>query len=171
MTKSRLKKAGLPVTKLFAVIKNREQLFRFDWESLPDSFVLKPNRGLGGEGILITYGRKKNGAYVLPLNREATVDTLFQHVSNILDGNFSLSGGSDSAFFEERLKIHPVFKLYTYKGIPDIRVICYNRVPVMAMLRLPTRESGGKANLHQGGIGVGIIRRYHLCGFQGKEFK
>jgi len=28
--------------------------------------------------------------------------------------------------------------------------------PVMAMLRLPTRQSGGKANLHQGAIGVGV---------------
>ena len=29
-------------------------------------------------------------------------------------------------------------------------------VPVMAMIRLPTRQSDGKANLHQGAIGVGI---------------
>jgi alpha-L-glutamate ligase-like protein len=28
--------------------------------------------------------------------------------------------------------------------------------PIMAMLRLPTRQSGGKANLHQGAIGVGV---------------
>jgi hypothetical protein len=26
----------------------------------------------------------------------------------------------------------------------------------MAMLRLPTKESGGRANLHQGGIGTGV---------------
>jgi hypothetical protein len=35
-------------------------------------------------------------------------------------------------------------------------VIVYNKVPVMAMLRLPTKESSGKANLQQGAIGVGI---------------
>src|SRR5262249_51187014 len=28
--------------------------------------------------------------------------------------------------------------------------------PVMAMLRLPTRASDGRANLHQGGIGTGV---------------
>lgn len=155
-TKRKLRKAGLPVTKLYATIKDREQLYNFDWESLPNSFVLKPNRGLGGEGILITFGKKKNGAWVLPLNQEVTADTLFQHASNILDGNFSLTNSPDIAFFEERLKIHPAFKLYTYKGIPDIRVIVYNRVTVMAMLRLPTKESRGKANIHQGGIGIGI---------------
>jgi hypothetical protein len=32
----------------------------------------------------------------------------------------------------------------------------YNKVPVMAMLRLPTKESDGKANLQQGAVGVGI---------------
>jgi len=35
-------------------------------------------------------------------------------------------------------------------------VIVFNKVPVMAMLRLPTEESNGKANLHQGAVGVGI---------------
>jgi hypothetical protein len=48
------------------------------------------------------------------------------------------------------------FKPYSFRGIPDIRVIVYNRVPVMAMLRLPTHESGRKANLNRGAIGVGI---------------
>lgn len=156
MTKKRLKKAGLPASRLLAVIKNREELYNFDWEKLPNSFVLKPNRGLGGDGILITFGRKKNGAWVMPGNKEATIDTFFQHTSNILDGNFSITGSSDTAFIEERLKINQTFKLYAYKGIPDIRVVVFNRVPVMAMLRLPTKQSEGKANLHQGGIGIGI---------------
>jgi hypothetical protein len=42
------------------------------------------------------------------------------------------------------------------KGIPDIRVIVFNHVPVMAMLRLPTKESDGKANLQHGALGLGI---------------
>lgn len=81
---------------------------------------------------------------------------LKNHVRNILDGSFSLSGVSDTAFFEERLKLLKLFKPYAFKGIPDIRVIVYNKVPIMAMLRLPTKDSGGKANLQQGAIGVGI---------------
>lgn len=40
--------------------------------------------------------------------------------------------------------------------MPDIRIIVLMGYPVMAMLRLPTRQSGGKANLHQGAIGVGV---------------
>lgn len=156
LTKKVLRKANLPCAKVFATIKNWQEFNSFNWESLPDSFVLKPNRGFGGEGILVTFGRKKNGNWVLPGNREANIDDFKIHVGNILDGNYSLSSAPDIAFFEERLKIHPDFKLYSYKGIPDIRVIVYNKVPVMAMLRLPTKQSGGKANLHQGGVGAGI---------------
>ena len=54
------------------------------------------------------------------------------------------------------LRLHPALAPYAYKGIPDVRVIVYRGQPAMAMLRLPTRQSGGRANLHQGGIGVGI---------------
>lgn len=155
-TKKLLKKHGLPVSGLIGVIKNRKEFYGFDWKSLPASFVLKPNRGLGGEGIFVTFGRKKNGRWVLPLEKDAGVKEVMLRVRNILDGDFSMTNVPDSAFFEERLKIHPAFKLYSYKGVPDIRVIVYNKVPVMAMLRLPTKSSRGTANLHKGGLGLGI---------------
>lgn len=155
-TKQLLKKAGLPVAKKIAVIRDRNQFYNFDWNSLTPSFALKPNRGLGGEGIMVTFGRKKNGKWVLPLDREADIEDIKLRVSNILDGDYSITTSPDAAFFEERIKIHPAFKLYSYKGVPDIRIIVYNKVPIMAMLRLPTKESNGKANLHAGGIGVGI---------------
>jgi len=35
-------------------------------------------------------------------------------------------------------------------------VVVFNRIPVMAFLRLPTKESGGRANMHQGAIACGI---------------
>ncbi|OGF33469.1 hypothetical protein A2533_02570 [Candidatus Falkowbacteria bacterium RIFOXYD2_FULL_35_9] len=155
-TKRMLKKNGLPIAKLIAAIKTRDEYDKFDWGSLPDSFVLKPNQGLGGEGIMVTFGRKKNGGWVLPLDRDAELPDIMLRVSNILDGDYSMTSTPDAAFFEERIKIHPTFKLYSYKGVPDIRIIVYNKVPVMAMLRLPTKYSNGKANLHAGGIGVGI---------------
>jgi alpha-L-glutamate ligase-like protein len=49
-----------------------------------------------------------------------------------------------------------VFKEISYQGVPDIRTIVFKGIPVMSMLRLPTQQSDGKANLHQGAIGVGI---------------
>src|SRR5262249_27186724 len=68
----------------------------------------------------------------------------------------SLGGRPDRAIIQERVRLHPAFEPIAYKGIPDIRVVLYRNEPAMAMLRLPTRASSGRANLHQGGIGAGI---------------
>lgn len=153
-----LKKGGISVPELIAKIKTVEELESFDWTKLPNSFALKPNRGFGGEGILVVYGKskKREDAWIKADSSLITIDDLKTHIRNILDGSFSLSNTPDIAFFEARLKLLKLFKPYSFKGIPDIRVIVYNKVPVMAMLRLPTRESNGKANLQQGAIGLGI---------------
>lgn len=153
-----LKQAGIPVPGLIGKIRSSQDIEAFNWASLPDSFALKPNRGFGGEGILVVYARKKNhpDTWVKADGSTVNIDDFKNHIENILDGSFSLSNSPDIAFFEERLKLSKVLKPYTYKGIPDIRVIIFNRVPVMAMLRLPTVASSGKANLQQGAIGVGI---------------
>ena len=153
-----LKKNNLGVSALIGKIRNHEELEAFDWAKLPDSFALKPNRGFGGEGIVVVYARKKGrtDAWVKADGSIITVEDLKSHIRNIIDGSFSLANTPDTAFFEERLKLLKLFKPYSFKGIPDIRVIVFNNVPVMAMLRLPTRASDGKANLQQGAIGVGI---------------
>ncbi|MFZ1736137.1 MAG: sugar-transfer associated ATP-grasp domain-containing protein, partial [Candidatus Moraniibacteriota bacterium] len=153
-----LTKHELPVPALLARIKDAHELENFDWSSLPGSFALKPNHGFGGEGIIVVYGKKKDAehTWIKADGSLATIEDLKTHIRNILDGSFSLANIPDSAFFEERLKLLKLFKPYTFKGVPDIRIIIYNKVPVMAMLRLPTKESGGRANLQQGAIGVGI---------------
>jgi alpha-L-glutamate ligase-like protein len=158
LSKKILKKAGIPVPDLIGKISDVDELEDFDWSSLPESFVLKPNRGFGGEGILVVYGKKKGqeNVWIKADGSLITVDDIKTHIRNIIDGSYSLSGVTDIAFFEQRMKILKLFKPYAYKGIPDIRIIVYNKVPVMAMLRLPTRLSDGKANLQQGAIGSGI---------------
>lgn len=158
LSKKILRKGRIPVPKLIAKIRNFEDLDNFNWNKLPNSFALKPTRGFGGEGIIVVYGKKKNrpDAWIKADGSIITIEDFRNHIHNILDGSFSLSGVPDTAFFEERLRLLKLFKPYSFKGIPDIRVIVYNKVPVMAMLRLPTRESGGKANLQQGAVGVGI---------------
>ena len=157
LCKKVLKKAGLPVSGLLGKIRDIEGLENFNWESLPNSFVLKPNRGLGGEGIVIVFGRnKKTRNWVRADKREVTVEELKLHVRNIFEGSFSLESQPDKAFFEERVKLSRIFKPYCYRGIPDIRIIVFNGIPVMAMLRLPTERSQGRANLHLGGICAGI---------------
>lgn len=158
VTKRFLKKAGVPVPETLAVIRSARGLYGFKWETLPLSFILKPNRGLTGNGIVIIYGKKKRGssAWIGTDRTILRIPDFQEHIRNILDGNFSHTGLPDIAFFEERLKIVKALKPYVYRGIPDIRVVVYNNIPVMAQLRLPTAQSHGKANLHRGAIGVGI---------------
>ncbi len=153
-----LKKAGVPVPKLIKSIKTHEDLENFDFSTLPNSFVLKPNFGFGGEGILVVYGKKKGGEniWIKADRSQVTEDHLRTHIKNILDGSFSRIDTADIAFFEERIQLYQGFKPYAFRGVPDIRVLVYNRVPVMAMVRIPTEASGGTSNLHRGGIGVGV---------------
>jgi alpha-L-glutamate ligase-like protein len=155
-TKRALQKAGIPTPRLFAAISSRQELRNFRWTKLPPSFVLKPNSASGGGGIIVIFGRNKKGNWVKADKSEIFIPHLKSQVLDILDGSFSASSVPDTAFFEQRVKLHAALKPYSVRGIPDVRILVYNLVPVMAMLRLPTEESGGRANLHAGGIGVGI---------------
>ena len=156
-SKKLLKDNDIPTPETIKIIKTRLELEDIDWDSLPNSFVVKPNRGFGGGGILIVYGRKKDSRHWVKSDGSlVTISDIKDHCGNILDGNFSLTNSPDVAMFEERIKIAPFIKHYCFRGVPDIRVVVYNNVPVMAMLRLPTLKSQGRSNIHQGGIGVGI---------------
>jgi alpha-L-glutamate ligase-like protein len=107
---------------------------------------------------MVVYGRKKGNEniWVKADRSKVTEDHLRTHIKNILDGSYSRTDTADVAFFEERIQLYKGFKPYAFRGVPDIRVIVYNRVPVMAMVRIPTEASGGTSNLHRGGIGVGV---------------
>lgn len=154
-SKQFLSARGVPVPRLYATIRTQEDLEKFDFSSLPTSFVLKPNYGFGGEGIIPIVGRK-NGMYEKASGELMSQEQLIEHIGDILDGRFSLSGMTDSAFFEQLVICDDSLAKYSYKGLPDIRIVVHNLIPVMAMLRLPTKESDGKANIHQGAVGVGI---------------
>jgi len=152
-----LKKAGIPTPKLFVKLKNFDDIIHFDWNSLPDAFALKPSRGLGGQGIIVV--KKKSSdqtGWITTQKKKVSISDLKLHALDIIEGAFSLGSFPDVAFAQEYVGRHTVFRKFAYRGTPDIRVIIFNKVPVMAMLRLPTKDSGGRANLHQGAIGVGI---------------
>jgi alpha-L-glutamate ligase-like protein len=159
-TKRALQKAGVPTPRLFVKISSRHELRRFRWTKLPSSFVLKPNASSGGAGITVVFGRNKKGRWVKADKSEIFIPELQRQVMDIIDGNFSANNVADTAIFEQRVRLDAILKPYSVRGVPDIRVLVYNMVPIMAMLRLPTLDSGGRANLHQGGIGVGIDVAY-----------
>jgi alpha-L-glutamate ligase-like protein len=147
---------GVSSPTVFAVANRHSQLRRLDTLFAGrDDLVVKPNRGSAGRGILVLIGR--NGPDYLRHNgTRLTPDDLRQHVSDVLSGMYSLGGRPDAAILQQRVRLHPAFDPVTFQGIPDVRVVLYRGEPAMAMLRLPTKESGGRANLHQGGIGAGV---------------
>ena len=118
-------------------------------------FVIKPAHGSQGKGVLVVKNYA-NGRYVTASGRELKFREVYQHVSNILSGLYSLGGQYDVALIEELVHFSDVFQKYSYQGIPDVRVIVYKGFPAMAMMRLATKESSGRANLHQGAVGVGL---------------
>ncbi|WP_298772424.1 alpha-L-glutamate ligase-like protein [uncultured Shewanella sp.] len=118
-------------------------------------FVIKPAKGSGGKGILVIT-KVEGDRYFKPNGDEVLHDELYRHVSNVLSGLFSLGGNPDVALVEGLIQFDPVFEGYSYEGVPDIRLIVFKGFPVMGMLRLSTAASDGKANLHQGAVGVGI---------------
>jgi alpha-L-glutamate ligase-like protein len=120
-----------------------------------DEFVIKPNRGSAGRGILVV-AEREGDRFIRHNGERLSLDQIRQHLSDILSGMYSLGGRPDRALVQQRIRFHPAFEAIAFQGIPDIRVIVYRNEPAMAMLRLPTRASNGRANLHQGGIGVGI---------------
>jgi alpha-L-glutamate ligase-like protein len=155
-TKKLALNAGIAVPPLFDIIETEQQIKTLAERLAPyDDFVIKPARGSGGDGILV-FKDKVYGRYRQINGKLTTHQELSYHLSCLLSGAYSLGGSSDYAIIEKRVVVDPVFAEVSYEGIPDIRIITLLGYPAMAMVRLPTRQSGGKANLHQGAIGVGV---------------
>lgn len=156
LTKHAAELAGIAVPQLLGVIESPYELNTLSELLEPlDEFVVKPTRGSGGKGILVI-ARRENGKFVKPGGQALELTTIRHYISNILSGVYSLGGKPDTAFIEALVHCVPSLAQYSYEGLPDIRVILFKGFPVMAMLRCPTHSSDGKANLHQGAVGVGI---------------
>jgi alpha-L-glutamate ligase-like protein len=151
--------ASMAVPELYGVISHQADVRRLpEIAGERESFVIKPARGSGGDGIVVITGRsqRKRSSYRMASGVLISEAELMHHTSNIISGQYSLSGNPDSALIEYCVKFDPLFAEVSYQGVPDIRVIVYRGYPIMAMVRLPTRSSDGKANLHQGAVGAGI---------------
>lgn len=156
-TKALAQAYGLSVPETYHVVRNPREAARID-KKLADreSFVIKPACGCGGKGVLVIDGRDGDGRYLKPSGSALTVEDVRHHVANILAGLFSLGGQRDQALVEYRVRPARVLTAISHQGAPDVRVVMLHGYPVMAMLRAATRESDGRANLHQGALGIGI---------------
>jgi alpha-L-glutamate ligase-like protein len=156
LTKRLAEEHQIPTPPLYHVIQYHGDIVGFKM-ALGDQreFVVKPARGSGGSGIVLVGDRTADG--LMKQNGEViSWEDLTYHISDVLSGIYSLEGLEDRALIEALIHPDPVFAAVTFSGVPDIRIVVYRGVPVMGMLRLPTRVSDGKANLHRGAIGVGI---------------
>lgn len=155
-TKDLAQQAGIAVPELYGVVRIQHDLSNLrDTLAGHRNFVIKPAHGAGGDGIIVVRGRQGDD-YLRASGEPLSHAALEHHVSNILSGMFSLGGLPDEAMIEYCVDFDPVFAAITHHGVPDIRTLVFRGVPVCAMVRLPTRESDGKANLHQGAVGAGI---------------
>lgn len=155
--KNFLKKHSIQVPELYAVVSSREELRNFEWNNTRGSFAVKPANGSAGKGIIVIKKHdKKRNVWIDVDDEEYTEEDLDLHVSDILEGRYTTWGSKHAAIIEERIGIHPDLEPYVEIGTPDVRIILYNNIPIMAMTRLPTESSNGRANLDQGAIGLGI---------------
>lgn len=150
--------AGIPVPELYGAIDNHHDVRRLP-AIVADhrDFVVKPAHGSGGDGILVVSARVRDrNVYRLVDGTVLTEEDIEHHLSNIISGQYSLGGIRDVALIEYCVRFDATFAEHSFRGVPDIRVIVFRGYPVMAMVRLPTRASHGKANLHQGAVGAGV---------------
>jgi alpha-L-glutamate ligase-like protein len=156
ITKMRAIEAGIHVPEMYGIISTEKEIENLGKiiEGRSD-FVIKPAQGAGGDGIIVIADRFED-RYRTVSGKLMSHEEIEHQISSILTGLYSLGGHRDRALIEYRVTPDQIFKSISYEGVPDIRIIVLMGYPIMAMLRLPTRQSGGKANLHQGAIGVGV---------------
>jgi len=159
LTKRICQERQIPVPETYAIIERYGDLKRF--EALLGGradFVIKPCAGSEGRGIIVVVGRDATGYFTAGGTHYELPDIRY-HLATILAGLYSLGGQLDRVIVEQRIVRHAAFEQVAVGGTPDIRIILYHYIPVMAMVRLPTQESRGRANLHQGAIAAGIDLR------------
>lgn len=158
-TKRLCERAGLGIPQLLGAIRHPGELGVLrDVADAHAEFVLKPAHGAMGNGVLVVRGRESGRVrrFVQASGRPLDFEGLRFHALETLAGLYALGGQPDQVVVEECLSTHPELDRFSTGGVPDLRVLAYRGVPVMAMLRLPTRRSRGRANLHQGALGVGV---------------
>jgi len=155
--KEALEGNGISCTRSIAVISDYMGLMHFKPQDvLPDAWAIKPARGSQGDGILLAVG-KQGENWVKGSGAVLTPEVVMHHIGRIVDGQFSgESMSEDAALIEPLICADPGLAKLVPEGLPDLRVICLGDQPLMGMVRLPTMESDGKANLHQGAIGAGV---------------
>jgi alpha-L-glutamate ligase-like protein len=155
LTKEIMEAAGVPVPRTYRAYRHLFELERIERDLSPyPEFVIKPAHGRGGGGILVI-AQRQQGAWIGVGGTSYPVEALRRHLSDVIFGVFSFEH-LDAAIIEERIRQLSAVDTLSPFGLADIRVILLQDQPIMAMMRVPTRQSRGRANLHQGALGIGL---------------
>tara|TARA_R110002110_G_scaffold362241_1_gene572033 strand:- start:105732 stop:106691 length:960 start_codon:yes stop_codon:yes gene_type:complete len=146
----------VPTPALQYVVREQHEIRHIQTQlAAHQNFVIKPAKGSGGKGILVVIGRDGE-QFVKSSGARIDIADIRRHMSNTLAGLYSLGGNADVVIVEDLIAFDDCFAGFSHEGVPDVRIIVFRGYPVMAMLRLATHASDGKANLHQGAVGVGL---------------
>ena len=166
-TKQRLEEAGVAVPRTMAVIEDMWGIPEVA-QAVQEPAVIKPAAGSGGGGVLLL--APDGQGFRTPSGRWLTQAAVERHAAEILHGGFSY-GGADRVLIETRLHAHPQVAGLHGEGIADVRVIFVDGHQTLSMLRMPTEESEGRANLHQGGVAAPLDGSGRLGKvFDGRKF-
>jgi len=170
-TKDFLESRWIWVAKTFRIIQNEKELESLTFKSLPESFVVKPNRGFWWEWIIVIKEKTKTWFKTISWE-DISREELYIHTISIIEWKYAITWVSDKAIFEELLEPHKIFdKFLETKWLPDIRIIVFNYVPVLAMIRVPTKESEWKWNLALWAIWIWIDIATWKTNFAYKNWK
>lgn len=157
LCKQHLERAGIATPGSHAVIRYTQEVAQV-YDRLVDcgrGFVVKPARSARGRGVLLCT-RALPDRVILRQTEALPRRELAFHVLRILHGEFSFGMPVDAALIEERITLDKAWILDDLPGEADLRVIVKEGRAIMAMARVPTLVSQGRANLHAGAIGIGI---------------
>ncbi len=155
-TKDFLRANSIAIPETIQIITQHEELNNSIFKELEPPFVVKPNGGFWGKWILVFTTKTSEWNYITNDKQSFSENDLLIHFWEILDWFYSLSWNRDKVVIERKIELDEEIELLWKFGLPDIRIITFNMVPVMAMLRVPTKQSKWKANLHSGACWVWI---------------
>src|SRR3990167_8611554 len=126
-TKKLFIKNNIPTATIIQAFATRKGLKNYSWDLPKEGFAIKPARGYGGEGILVF--KNWDGLSGTTISSRAyTLKQIKSHILDIFDGIYSLQSIPDKAYIEGRIVPHRFFKKFGSMGLPDIRIIVFNKI-------------------------------------------
>ncbi len=154
-TKKLLQDLDIPHPILLDVIKNRKQLKEYSFDKfIWRDFVVKPNKWSKWKWIMICHMIDEEN-----IKASWNIYNIYEfkkQVADILDWKYSLTLWNDKVLIEEKIIPWDDYDIFCEFWLADIRIITRKLVPVMAMLRYPTKESWWTANIAKWWIWFGI---------------